>query len=142
METRGSSRTRLLHMRAISEVNMTPIMDLTFILLITFIISFPLVEQGVDIELPSGKGAAIEAGKSLTLSVDAKGRYFVDMQPVSVEELAAELRVRKEATPDMTVIIRGDKAVAYEKIMVLISLSQEAGLNRIGLINHAAGGGG
>lgn len=137
MEDHRRGKRNLLHMSSISEVNLTPIMDLTFILLITFIITFPLIEQGVDLDLPSGKGAALEPGKQMTLSVDASGNYFVDTRPIGLEQLDEELSTRGTVDPDLTVIIRGDKSVPYEKIMDLITRLQKAGLRKVGLVNQA-----
>ena len=73
-----SRRSSLVSLNQISDINMTPLMDLTFILLITFIITFPLIEQGVSINLPKGNASTISETSSRTISINAEGSYYLD----------------------------------------------------------------
>ncbi|MBT8046715.1 MAG: biopolymer transporter ExbD, partial [Pontiella sp.] len=80
-------RTSLVSLNQISDINMTPLMDLTFILLITFIITFPLIEQGIAINLPKGKAADMMDSQSRSISLNLANQLYLDDIPVSKEEL-------------------------------------------------------
>jgi biopolymer transport protein ExbD len=77
-------RTSLTSLRQISEINLTPLMDLTFILLITFIITFPLIEQGIHVNVPEGKGQEVSAETARTVSLDGGGHLYLDDFPVTL----------------------------------------------------------
>ena len=80
----GRERTRRSgEKKRISDINMTPLMDLTFLLLITFIITFPTLEQGITIRLPRGKASKIDQSKSQSISIDVAGKVFFNNRPVS-----------------------------------------------------------
>jgi biopolymer transport protein TolR len=130
-------RTSLVSLGSISEINMTPLMDLTFILLITFIITFPLIEQHVAINLPKGKANEmpqdVEA-RNISLSLD--GKLFLDNEELSHDALAAALLDLGRSQPKTTVYIRADRALSYGDVVDVMKLLHAANLSRMALVTE------
>jgi len=129
-------KTSLIDLKQISEINMTPLMDLTFILLITFIITFPLIEQGVQINLPKGNAAELEdTGRAITINAD--GELFLDDLTISSDRLAEDLKVIGRARPDTLVYVRADEKVDYGKVASVMTMLHAAGITKIALVTEA-----
>lgn len=117
-----------------AEMNLTPLMDLTFILLITFIITFPLIENGIPIKLPQGKTKPVDASEaSVAVTVDKDGRYYVGDLTVTLDELRSELENRKATNPELRVIIRGDVAAQYGAVAEVAKLLSSLGIKNTSL---------
>ena len=115
-------------------MNLTPMMDLTFLLLITFIITFPLVESGIPVKLPEGKAKPYDASmKSAVVSVDAAGRIFLENDPVTIEELSVRLGMLKSGEPDLKLIIRGDVESSYGSVVEIAKTAHQLGINGMSL---------
>lgn len=127
-------RTALNRNRQISELNMTPLIDLTFLLLITFMITFPLVQQGIDVRLPKGKASEIDQAHTFSISLNEKGELFFDDLPTSEEALAAELKTKAETDPDLTILVRADERIAYGKVVAILRLMHDANISRMALV--------
>ncbi|MBO7299747.1 MAG: biopolymer transporter ExbD [Kiritimatiellae bacterium] len=120
--------------KPIAEMNLTPLMDLTFILLITFIITFPLIENGIPIKLPQGNVKPLDTTQtSVSVSVDKDGRFYVGDLTVTLDELREELRKRKEESADLRVIIRGDVAAQYGAVAEVAKLLSSLGIKNTSL---------
>lgn len=132
-------RTSQSTLKDISEINMTPLMDLTFILLITFIITFPLIEQGVPIDLPKASAEPVQAADSRSVTLDETGQLFLDTAPVEREVLKAEMQSLAVADPSLTVYVRADRTLAYGRVMEVMALLREAGILRVALVTEAPG---
>jgi biopolymer transport protein TolR len=130
-------KTELLQSRAIGEINLTPLMDLTFILLITFIITFPLLETGLPVKLPTAKGKPLEDKNTIPITVDKNGHWFVEQREVTREQFAAEMRYIKEQRPDVTLLLRGDRGLEYGKLIDVMNELQKSGLQRISLVTQS-----
>ncbi|MCF7847978.1 MAG: biopolymer transporter ExbD [Kiritimatiellales bacterium] len=130
-------RTSLVSLQQISEINMTPLMDLTFILLITFIITFPLIEQGVAINLPKGKASDIQDVKSRAISVNVKNQLFLDDIPISYEELDMAMKEIGESEPETTVYVRADHKLEYGKVVDIMRILHDANITRMALVTAA-----
>jgi biopolymer transport protein TolR len=130
-------RTSLSTLKEISEINLTPLMDLTFILLITFIITFPLIEQGIPINLPRGQAADLEEADARTISMDEKGVLYLDSLAISQEELAREMQVMGEVEPDTTVLVRCDETLQYGRLMDVLRILHDAQIARMALVTQA-----
>ncbi len=92
------SRRHRSTIRPKAEMNLTSMMDLTFLLLITFIITFPLIEQGFDVSLPKGKAPPLEADqKPAVVTIDKEGRIFLGQDLISTEALAGQLNIARSA---------------------------------------------
>jgi biopolymer transport protein TolR len=127
-------RTPLSRRRQISEINMTPLMDLTFILLITFMITFPLIEQGIPVRLPKGKTTELDQANTFSITLNAKGDLFFEDVPTSAELLASDLKAKAEADPDVTILVRADEKIAYGKVAAILRMMHDAGITRMALV--------
>ena len=129
-------RTALSRSRLISEINMTPLIDLTFLLLITFIITFPLVQQGIPVRLPKGKASDLDQANTFSITLNAKNELFFDEVPTGEEELAAQLKAKAEADPDVTILVRADETIAYGKVVAILRLMHDANITRMALVTN------
>ena len=127
-------RTALNRNRQISELNMTPLIDLTFLLLITFIITFPLIEQGIPVRLPKGKASELDQANTFSIAINDKAEVFFEDVPTSEEALAAELKSKVEADPDVTILVRADERIVYGKVVSVLRLMHDAGISRMALV--------
>ncbi len=127
----------LTTMRQLSEINLTPLMDLTFILLITFIITFPLIEQGIPVNLPREEASPLPADRSRSvISLDGEGNLYLDDQPLSLEALKQQLTILSQSDPEATVYVRADQGVAYGEVVHLLRILHERKLTRIALVTR------
>ena len=127
-------RTALSRNRQISELNMTPLIDLTFLLLITFIITFPLIEQGIPVRLPKGKASELDQANTFTITLNDKAEIFFDEVPTGAEALAAELKAKAAENPDVTILVRADERIVYGKVVSVLRLMHDAGISRMALV--------
>jgi len=127
-------RTILSRNRIISEINMTPLIDLTFLLLITFIITFPLIEQGIPVRLPKGKASELDQANTFTITLNDKAEIFFDEVPTGEEALAAELKAKAAENPDVTILVRADEEIAYGKVVAVLRLMHDANISRMALV--------
>ncbi|MCB1100982.1 MAG: biopolymer transporter ExbD [Verrucomicrobia bacterium] len=123
-------------LQEISEINMTPLIDLTFILLITFIITMPLIEQGIPIKLPQGKAQEVNENETRSITLDVEGRLYLDRVPVTLDELRQEMQVIGAAMPNTAILIRADQALAYGKVVEVLRILNEAKIARMALITN------
>lgn len=122
-----------------NEINMTPMVDIMLVLLIIFIVTVPVMQHAVTVELPQATSQAPEAKPdTLRLSVDAAGRYFLNDLPVADNELAPRLQAAAARTPPPDLHVRGDKSVRYERVAQAMAAAQQAGLRKIGFITEPA----
>ena len=129
-------RTALSRNRIISEINMTPLIDLTFLLLITFIITFPLIEQGIPVRLPKGKASELDQANTFTITLNDKAEIFFDEVPTGAEALAAELKAKAAENPDVTILVRADEEIAYGKVVAVLRLMHDANVTRMALVTN------
>ena len=130
-------RTPLTSLHQINEINLTPLMDLTFILLITFIITFPMIEQGIIVNLPVGAASEIKETQVRTITIDDKALLYLDDDPLTLEDLRAEMQILGETKPDTTVLVRADEALAYGRVMDILKILHEFKLSRMSLVTRA-----
>ena len=130
-------RTSLVSVKQISEINMTPLMDLTFILLITFIITFPLIEQGIAINLPKGKASDVKEQLSRSISLNLENKLFLDDIPISREELVSAMLDVGTAQPDTTVYVRADRELPYGAVVDVMRILHDANITRMALVTAA-----
>lgn len=120
----------------ISELNMTPLMDLTFILLITFIITFPLIEQGIPIELPRATTEELSSDDARTVSIDADGVAYLDGRETDHEALYGELKRARDLAPDVHVMIRADQSVRYREVVRVLKMLHTLKISRLALVTQ------
>jgi biopolymer transport protein TolR len=133
-------RIPLTSLKQISEINLTPLMDLTFILLITFIITFPLIEQGIPVNVPRANARELTPDRARTITVDREGTVFLDDAAVSLDALAERLRTLVRVAPDTQVMIRADEANRYGQVVEVLKVLHAAGVSRLALVTQAEAG--
>ena len=124
-----------------SEINVVPYIDVMLVLLIIFMITAPLLNLGVDIDLPKSDAKAVENRKEpIVVTVAADGHYTLKMQDVgretvNADELASRVRAFVQANPDVAVFVAGDGAASYQTVYQAMVLLQQAGVERVGLMS-------
>lgn len=127
-----------------AEINVVPYIDVMLVLLIIFMVTAPLLNLGVDIELPQSNAKPVETQKDpIVVEVSSDGRYFLTLQKAASEELDAETLVAKvgafvRQNPDVQVLIAGDTRTDYGTVYQGMVLLQEAGVSRVGLMSKPA----
>ena len=121
--------------KPMSDINMTPLVDVMLVLVVIFIITAPLMTSSIKLELPKTEAAKpVDAPKFVTLVVDKAGQIFLGDQPISVSQLAESLAKTAKANPDTEVQLRADATVPYGRVVQVMGVAQKAGLNRIGFV--------
>jgi biopolymer transport protein TolR len=118
-----------------SDINVTPLVDVMLVLVVIFIITAPLLASTIRLDLPATDAAKpAEAARFVTLVVDRSGQAFLNDRPVLPDELARDLAQTARQHPDTEVQLRADQAVPYGKVVEVMGVAQKAGLNRIGFV--------
>lgn len=124
-----------------AEINVVPYIDVTFVLLIIFMITAPLVQTGVDVDLPQAVSVPVEQKNEppLIVSIDKLGRYFIDVgesedKPVTERELLVKVSAVLRNKPETQVYIRGDHSVEYGKVVIVMASLKNAGVPSVGLM--------
>jgi len=118
-----------------SDINVTPLVDVMLVLVVIFIITAPLLSSSIRLDLPKAEGTAtMDAPKFVTLVVDASGQAYLNDQQLEPAALAESLQKAAQLNPDTEVQLRADATVPYGKIVEVMGLAQKAGLNRIGFV--------
>ncbi len=121
-----------------SDINMTPLIDVMLVLVVIFIITAPLLTSSIKLDLPQTDAAkAGDAPKSVTVVMDAAGQIYLKDQPVTLDELARQLSSSASANPQTEVLLRADQVVPYGRVVEVMGAAQKAGLNRIGFVADA-----
>ena len=118
-----------------SDINMTPLVDVMLVLVVIFILTAPLMASAIRLDLPRSEGATPgTAPQFVTLVVDAAGQAYLQDEPLSQAALAARLRSIGAEQPDTEVQLRADAAVPYGRVVEVMGAAQQAGLMRIGFV--------
>ena len=122
-----------------SEINMTPLVDVMLVLLVIFIITVPVIQHAVKMELPRASSTRDHTPpENLQLAVDAQGQFFLGKRPVAFDALEDALREQAAREPQPQLYIRGDKKVPYERVAQAMTAAQRAGLTKIGFVTESA----
>ncbi|HRO81777.1 MAG TPA: biopolymer transporter ExbD, partial [Alicycliphilus denitrificans] len=118
-----------------SEINVTPLVDVMLVLVVIFILTAPLLANSIRLELPRAQGTQPGAApQSVTVSLDKAGQAFLDGEALAQDALAARLKDVAARRPDTEVQLRADAAVPYGRVAELMGAAQAAGLSRIGFV--------
>jgi biopolymer transport protein TolR len=121
-----------------SDINMTPLIDVMLVLLVIFIITAPLMTSALKLDLPKTDTASPTSTPAfIALAIDAEGRLFFGDEPLTREALGARVTAAAKANPLLEVQLRADQKVPYGQVAELIAMIQKAGLNRIGFVTEA-----
>ncbi|MES2946846.1 MAG: biopolymer transporter ExbD [Pseudomonadota bacterium] len=123
-----------------SEINVTPLVDVMLVLVVIFIITAPLLASSIKLDLPKTDAAKpADAPKFVTVVVDKAGQVFLNDKPVALEALRTSLLQNAARNPDTEVQLRADETVPYGRVVEVMGVAQKAGLNRIGFVADAPG---
>jgi biopolymer transport protein TolR len=118
-----------------SEINVTPLVDVMMVLLVIFIITAPLLASSIKLDLPKTDAAKpSDVPKFVTVVVDKTAKVFLNDKPIELPALAESLQASAKLNPDTEVQLRADEAVPYGKVVEVMGVAQKAGLNRIGFV--------
>lgn len=127
--------------RPVSEINVVPYIDVMLVLLIIFMVTAPLISQGVKVELPKASAQPIEQEDTppLIASVDVQGNYYLNVgndqeTPLGTQEFTALVAEKLKSEPQTPVVVKGDGQVAYNEVIQLMVLLQKAGVPSVGLM--------
>ena len=126
--------------RPMSEINVTPMVDVMLVLLIVFMVAAPLLTVGVPVDLPKTKAEAIKGqDEPLSITVDARGRVFLQENEIqSLDELPARLAAIGQNKRDIRIFIRGDRTINYGRVMEVMGLINGAGFTQVALVTDMA----
>jgi biopolymer transport protein TolR len=135
---RGKRRSH----RPLAEINVTPLVDVMLVLLIVFMVTAPLLTNGVHVDLPKTGAAPLPQpdDKPLEISIDAKGQIFLQKTPLGLDELVPKLNAISNENHDAKIYIRGDKANSWGTMMEVLGAVGGAGYTKVGLVSNPADG--
>ena len=118
-----------------SEINVTPLVDVMLVLVVIFIITAPLLASSIRLDLPKAEGTqAADAPKFVTVVVDKAGQVFLNDKPVTAEQFAVQLAAVARQNPETEIQLRADQGVNYGKVVEVMGMVHKAGLSRIGFV--------
>ena len=124
--------------RPMSDINVTPLVDVMLVLLVVFMVTAPLLTVGVPVDLPQTQAPSINEPKEpTTLTVDKAGAIFVQETSIPIENLVAKLQAITGANPDAVIYVRGDKEINYGRVLEVMSLVSSAGFRKVSLVAEA-----
>ena len=129
---RFSDRNALV---TLSDINITPLLDLAFVLLIIFMITTPLLDQGIALSLPQGGSpdVPIEPEQIRVVEVSAEGKYYLNQTEVNLASLSSAMAGAFQADPNIVVYLRADKTVEYGRVMAVLDLLKKLGIPDVSL---------
>jgi biopolymer transport protein ExbD len=127
--------------KAYDEINITPMLDLAYVLLVIFIIMTTAAVQGIKIDLPKASSTvSLSKPKTKAITINNNGDVFLDSYPVTLPDLENRLRTAKATEPDFPIVVRGDASVQYQKVMDVLDLLRRLDLNKVGLVTGKSSG--
>jgi biopolymer transport protein ExbD len=123
----------------LSEINITPLLDLAFVLLIIFMITTPLLENSVNLIIPSSSAtnAPVKRDQVQTISIDRREAIKINDKPVAATDLVARLMDLKRANPEVAIVIRPDRDLPVQKLITLMDALQRAQITKVGIATKA-----
>ncbi|HWP01514.1 MAG TPA: protein TolR [Methylococcus sp.] len=129
--------------RPMAEINVVPYIDVSLVLLIIFMVTAPMLQSGVDVELPRAEARAVDPNqdKPVIITIDKDGQIYLDANnqkdvPVEASELATKVTAALAAKPGLAVLIRGDRSVGYGQVITVMAALKNAGVPSVGLITN------
>ena len=120
--------------QVLSEINVTPFVDVMLVLLVIFMVTAPLLQQGIDVNLPKAKGKEMPSEERITLIVKKGGIIYMNDNPVSLTEMGKKLKALSSSNPN--VFLKADKDVPYGFVVEVMGEIKEAGIEKLGMITE------
>ena len=122
---------------SIAQINVTPLVDVMLVLLVIFMVTAPIIQQGVTVELPKTRAAPLaSAEEPLVVGIAKSGGIYLNDNPIALDELRAKLVAIAQVRPDRQLFLRADRNVPYGEIVRVIAAVKEAGVNRLGMVTE------
>ena len=119
------------------QINVVPMLDLAYVLLVIFIIMTTASVQGIQVNLPKASNTpSLAKPQTKAITITESGQVFLDTYPVSLDELRTQLSALKAANPDLPVVVKGDTVVQYGKVMEVLDLLGQVGITQMGLVTQ------
>lgn len=119
----------------LSEINVTPFVDVMLVLLVVFMVTAPLLSVGVPVDLPKTEAASINnPDEPIVISIDSRGAIYIQESEIPIANLAPRLEAITGANPDARIFVRGDKGIAYGKVMEVMGRISVAGYSKVSLL--------
>lgn len=131
------ARRRQSNVASFSDINITPLMDLTFLLLIVFMIAAPMLEYTVNVSPPKMNAELPDAEENVLISLDASGAIIVDREQLTLQELASRLAGIQQTTPDLPVFIRAHAERPYREVIEIMRTVKAAEMTNVSLVTQA-----
>jgi len=129
-ETRSQSSS-------ISQINVVPLVDVMLVLLVIFMVTAPILQQGVSVELPQAKAGALSGEEEqLVVSIDKKGTVYLNDKAITLAELGPKLEAVIRLKPEKQVFLRADRSVAYGEVVQVMAAVKGAGVQSLGMITE------
>jgi biopolymer transport protein ExbD len=123
--------------KAYDDINIVPMLDLTYVLMVIFIIMTTASVQGLKVNLPKASDQpSLSKPKTVAVTINEGGQIYMDAVPVSLEELEGRLRQKKAEIPDLPVIVRGDGTTQYQNVVDVLALMGELDITQLGLVTQ------
>ncbi len=123
-----------------AEINVTPMVDVMLVLLIIFMVTAPLIQQGVKVKLPDARATPVEAKeKKLVLTVDAQKNVYIGEVQVKLEELEEKLKTNAKAQADKEIYLHADRDLPYGVVVEVMAAAQRAGIDNVGMVTDPSG---
>jgi biopolymer transport protein ExbD len=126
------------HQSALSEINVTPLVDVMLVLLIIFMVAAPMMTRGIDVDLPQTSSAAPVDEQRVEVSLDREGQLWLGDRPVHPDLLGSEMRRLARMRPDSGVFLRADARAAYGNVLKVMDLIRASGIERIAMVTLPA----
>ncbi len=134
-EIQGRMRRRRAKRAPISQINVTPFVDVMLVLLVIFMITAPLLTAGVQVNLPEAGAKPLKGtDEPLAVTIDKVGKLYIQESEVTLEELGPKLQAITERKPETRIFVRGDRDIAYGQVMAVMSAINKAGFTNVALV--------
>ena len=120
--------------KVLSEINVTPFVDVMLVLLVIFMVTAPLLQQGIDVNLPKAKGRDLPSEERITLVIKKEGTIYMNDNPVSLTDMRHKLEAISKLNPN--VYLKADRGVPYGLVVEVIGEIKEAGIERLGIVTE------
>jgi biopolymer transport protein TolR len=137
MNTNGNGKRGVY--KPMSEINVTPLVDVMLVLLVVFMITAPLLTVGVPVDLPQTQASPINEPKEpLVISINSEGKVYLQETTVEVDQLVPRLQAITNNNPSTSIYVRGDRAVNYGRVLEVMGLVSGAGFTKVALVSEQA----